>query len=102
MSDGAVGLLVLVAISIGSAAAWHFKFREYAIAAGCAAATSVVVFQVVAYLQAGYLDPFFPIAVVTSSLLSFAIALIVGIPFWQRRRRALAEQSPPSSGDHAP
>lgn len=102
MSDGTTGLLILVAISIGSAAAWHSKLEAYLFATVCAAATSVALFQIIAYLHAGYLDPFFFIALVTSSLLSLAISLVVGIPFHQRRQRERARQQSVSNDNHAP
>jgi len=79
MSEVTVGWLVLLSISAGSAWVWHILLRSFLLASLLATATSVVLFQVAAYLHAGYLDPFFLIAVATSTAICLVVAVVVGM-----------------------
>lgn len=81
-----VGLFILGIIAVASAVAWHLLLNDYILAALGATASSVIVFQLVAYIYTGYLDPFFIIAMVTTGIASFVIALIVGV-FMKRLKR---------------
>jgi hypothetical protein len=85
MSEGTIGLILLSAISIGSAFAWHWLVKFYFLAVLGATVTTVFAFQVANYLYLGYLDPFFLIAIVTTSIPAVAVALVVGIPFRAQR-----------------
>jgi hypothetical protein len=38
-----------------------------------------IAFQVLAYVDAGYLDPLFVIALITTGIASFVISLLVGL-----------------------
>ena len=69
MSEAIVGWLVLLSIAVVSAIAWHILLRSFLLATLLATTTSVVLFQIAAYLHVGYLDPFFLIAVATSSVI---------------------------------
>ena len=66
----------------------HAIVRRYALASLVAAVVSSVLFQCFAYIQGGYLDPFFLIGLVVGGAYAFGIALIVGIPFLVRRRKS--------------
>ena len=59
-----------------------------------AAVVSAVIFNVLAYIQLGYLDPFFLIALFVSGAIAFGIALVVGIPFLFHRRRRVPGYCP--------
>jgi hypothetical protein len=88
MSEGTIGLLVLFAVAVISAAAWHWVLRSFPAATLLATVTAVLVFQAAAYAHLGYLDPFFMVAVATSSVLCLAVALFVGwVALIIRRRR---------------
>ena len=87
MSEGTVGLLALFTVALLSAAGWHLALRSFPAATLLATATAVVLFQVVAYAHLGYLDPFFMVAVATSSVVCLVVALLVGWLFLVIRRR---------------
>jgi hypothetical protein len=82
-----MGLIIFLSIAVVSALLWHRFLPSYAMASIGATATTVVAFQIAAYFNLGYLDTFFLIAVVTSSLYAAAISFIVGIPFRVRRKK---------------
>lgn len=86
MSEGTVGLVILGATALGAALVWHWFVPFYRPAVIGATITTVIVFQVAAYIHLGYLDPFFVVAIVTSSIVAAVIALLVGIPFRARRK----------------
>ena len=79
MSEATVGWLVLLSIAIGSALAWHILLHSFLLATLLATITAVFLFQVAVYLQLGYLDPFFLIAVATTSVVCFFVAVAVGM-----------------------
>ncbi len=60
-----MGIVILIGIGIVSAALWHHFVPRFAVATIAATTTTVVLFQIGAYMDLGYLDPFFLIAVVT-------------------------------------
>ncbi|MBH2044056.1 MAG: hypothetical protein I8H87_11135 [Comamonadaceae bacterium] len=82
-----MALVVFFLIAVISATVWHHYVSRYLAAALGATGTTVVLFQAVAFLQLGHLDPFFPIAVITSSLVALPLSLLVGLPIRVRRRR---------------
>ena len=86
MSEGTVGLIILTSIALASALLWHRFVPFYRPAVIGATITAVTAFQVADYVRLGYLDPFFLVAVVTSSIMAAVIALVVGLPFRARRR----------------
>lgn len=79
MSEATVGWLVLSSIAVASALGWHLLLRSFLLATVLATATAVILFQVAAYLYAGYLDPFFLVAVITSSVICLLITITVGM-----------------------
>ena len=81
-----MGLFVLILLAVVSGVLWHYLVRNYALAVVGATVSTVVVFQVIAFLQLGYLDPFFLIAAVTSGGLALVVTLLVGLPVRARRR----------------
>jgi NhaP-type Na+/H+ and K+/H+ antiporter len=82
-----MGMFVLLGISILSAAVWHRFVPKFALATFGATASSVVLFQVGAYIDLGHLDPFFLIAVVTSSIVAAIVAILIGLPIRARRNK---------------
>ena len=80
MTENTVGLIIFFAIAMGSALVWHWFVPGYLPAVVGASVTTVVVFQAVAYLELGYLDPFFLVALATSSVMATVVALFIGVP----------------------
>ena len=85
MDTGIDGILILSLISIVFAVLLHMIVKKYIQASLIAGIMSAVLFIVVDYIHMGYLDPFFPFALITSSVIGFIISLVVGIPFKRRR-----------------
>lgn len=87
MSDGAIGIILLLLITVIVSAVVHRWIRRFW--SGCLVATviSVVGFQLLAYAHAGHLDPFILIAIPVSGLLSFLISILVGKVIENMRRR---------------
>jgi hypothetical protein len=86
-----MGLILFFGIAIISATMWHRFVPRYAEASFGATVTTVVLFQIGAYFDLGYLDRFALIAVVTSSAIAFGISAVIGLPFRARRKRQAAE-----------
>ncbi len=87
MSEGALGMIVFCTITLVISAGAHTKIRDYVVASVVAAPISCALFILAAYLQLGYLDPFFPIIFMFGSCYALGIAFIVGIPFRLGRRK---------------
>ncbi len=86
MSEGAVGILVLGTIAVCSGLVWHWLVTVYRVAVIGSTVTTVIAFQIAAYLHAGYIDPFFLVAVITSSFVAAGVASLIGLPFRARRK----------------
>jgi hypothetical protein len=89
---GHLEILIVVGIALVSSAYWHHYFPKYVAASLAAALTTEIVFQVIVYVQLGFLDPFFLVAVFTSGALALVIAFLVGLPIRSRRKRGLQSQ----------
>lgn len=85
MTEERVGILVFSLIALTSGAAWHSIVKKYLIASIMASVTTVILFQIAAYLRAGYLDPFYKIAIVFSAFIAIMASLVIGIPFLLHR-----------------
>ena len=91
MSEGAIGIIILVSISVVTAVAVHLFLHRYFSASLVAAVLSNAIFQFLAYLHVGYLDPFLPIALLVGGALAYAIALIVGLVILAYRKAQKSE-----------
>jgi hypothetical protein len=92
-----MGLLVFLLLTLISAVLWHRFLPKYSIAVVGAMLSAVLLFQGVAFVQLGYLDPFAPIAALTSGGMALIVSLLVGLPI-RARRRANAERAEQSRG----
>ena len=54
--EGCLGIVILIGIGIVSAALWHHFVPRFAVATIAATTTTVVLFQIGAYMDLGYLD----------------------------------------------
>ena len=79
MSEATISWLVLLSIAVAAALVWNMLLHSFLLATLAATTTSVFLFQVAVYLQLGYLEPFFLIAVATSSVVCFFVAVAVGM-----------------------
>ncbi len=86
MSEGAIGIIVLCVTAIVVSLIVHTFIRRIMLATVVSATIATILFQVLAYLHAGYLDPFFLIAVVVGWCWDCLIAFVIGIPFWLVRK----------------
>ncbi len=88
-----MGLIIFFGIAIISATMWHHFVPRYWQASFGATVTTVVLFQIAAYLDLGYLDKFALIAVVTSSVMALGFSLLIGLPIRARRKRQEVESN---------
>lgn len=87
-----MSVLVLLAVSLLSAVAWHRYCAVFGTAVLGATATSTVVFQLAATWRLGHADKFVLVAVVVTAAVAFVISLLVGMPFRARRRGEAASE----------
>ena len=89
MSEGAVGFLVLVSISIGIAAVGHASSARYVLTSIVSGVLSIASFLGIVIAR-GDADPFIAIAAVVGAAFSLVVAFIVGLPFLLMRSRRSA------------
>lgn len=79
-----MSFLILIVVTVASTLGWlRFKLRRGPTLLG-ATLTAVGAFQVIVFLQLGYMDPFAPVAALLSALPS---ALCAALTDWLCRRR---------------
>jgi hypothetical protein len=89
VDEGSIGLIILSSISILIGIGFHYKLKKPIVATILSTFSASIAFQVIVYVDLGYLDPFFFIAFILSSGITFLISLLVGIPFiYYRRKRS--------------
>ena len=85
----------MLVIAVTSALLWHRFVVTYVLAAFGATISTVITFQIVAFIQIGYLDPFFLIAVATTTVIAAVISALIGLPFHiYREKRAGGTNEP--------
>lgn len=72
-------ILYLSLIAIVSAVVWHRLQKQFLLASGLSAMSATVVFELIAYMKSGSLDPFFMIASAFAFGLSFVISIAIGL-----------------------
>ena len=87
MDDQLLAFIVFAVTSLVIGVACHYLIRTYFLASVVATVLIVIVIQVLSYLQLGYLDPFYKIAMVTSGAMAFVVVLIIGLPFTRSRKK---------------
>ncbi len=88
MGQDGVAILLLCVTAVVVSVTSHAVVRRYALASVVAAVASSLLLQCIAYIEVGYLGPFFLIAFALANAVAFGIALIVGIPFLVCRRKS--------------
>jgi hypothetical protein len=91
VSEGAVGLVVLGVICCACSITAHLLVRSFWLAVVVTVVAAVSLFQLAAYLHIGFLDPFWPIALVTTSVISFMASVGIGVVV-RRMRQVRASQ----------
>lgn len=80
VSEGAQGLLILTGISVVVAIGAHRALCNFVIACAVAAVVSTILFGVASSVHSGFVDPFWPIAVVVGGGYAFVAARWSGQP----------------------
>lgn len=91
MGHSAGGLTAVCAVSVLLSLAVHLRMQKFLVAGLVSAIISSLLIQLIEVLMSGYLDPFFAIALVKSTLLALGISVVVGriLTIICRRRREL-------------
>lgn len=73
-------------ISIIVSLATHAMFANFDRACFISVIISCIVFQIASFIRIGYVDKFILVAIVTSSMISAIITMLVGLPFYLKRK----------------
>ena len=87
MDKATLPIYIFVAVSALAAVMCHLFFRRVYLASILAGIISSILFQIGAYIDLGYLDPFAPVAFIFGAAYAAAIALFVGVLFYLFRRQ---------------
>ena len=87
MNESTLPIIIFIAIALTTSLACHFQIKNYGKAVSCSAVISAVLFQIVAYIVLGYLDPFFIIAFVITGGIAALISAVIGALFNKYRNR---------------
>jgi hypothetical protein len=74
-----MGVLAFLAAGLVAAILCHRWVRPFWLAVLVAGPAAAALFQLVVTVQLGHVDPFFPIALFTTTLLGWMIAIAVGL-----------------------
>lgn len=85
-------ILLIVGITILISLAFHYWRDAYLYASVFAALACSFIYQLISYIDLGYLDPLFLVSLITGTFFALAVALIVGIPFVVYRKRRARQQ----------
>jgi len=80
-------ILSIIGLCAVTAVICHWLIRGYVVASLWAAVIGDILLQIASYIEIGYLNPFFPIALITGGCIALGITLLVGVPFAVVRRR---------------
>lgn len=87
MAEYAFGMSIFIVVSIVVSVLLHKKQINYILACILSSIISSMTYQLLGVIFMGYLDPFFIIAFIHTTIIAFIIAIIVGIPFLYVRRK---------------
>ena len=93
MTEANEGILIFSGIAIASAAVTHLLIKDYLKASLTATLIAVVLFQIAVYIDLGYLDAFFIIAMITTGIGALIISLLIGIPFNIYRKKKVHSEN---------
>ncbi|MFZ2976022.1 MAG: hypothetical protein WA055_05355 [Candidatus Moraniibacteriota bacterium] len=81
MNNSTLPIIIFVTIVLVVSAISHSLIKNYGKAIIVSATISAILFQIMAYVSLGYLDPFFIIAIFITGVIAVVISAIVGVPF---------------------
>lgn len=99
MSDATFGLILQVTLTVIASVICHWLTEKYLVASAVAALIANVMFQIADYMHQEYLNKFALVGFIFGSFYSFAVALVVGIPFWIMRKRRKQTPEPVGKKD---
>lgn len=79
MDDGFVGILVFGSLALAVALVCHRRIGSFWVAVLVSGPVAALLFQLVAALHVGYVDPFFLIAFVTTTAIGWGVSWILGL-----------------------
>jgi hypothetical protein len=79
VNESTVGIAVFGVLSAAVAVVCHRRLSSFALAVFVSGPVAALLFQVIAAVYIGYVDPFFLIALITSTLLAWVVSCVVGI-----------------------
>ena len=79
-------------LSIINAFLFHRKVANYFLACIASSIVTALIYQLMGIIITGYLNPFFIYGLITEMVLSFIIAIIIGIPFLYLRLKNKEEK----------
>lgn len=77
-----MGLWIFLGLALICSVVLHVVIKRYYVASVVSAITVALLFQIIAAIQLGYMDPFAPIAFGITAVVTFGMALVIGLPFY--------------------
>ena len=87
MTESSLGIGIFIISGFIVASLIHAKLKKFFLACLLSSILISVVYQLIGILVLGYLDPFFMIAFINTTIIAFIISIISGIPFAYMRRK---------------
>ncbi len=87
MDEANWGTSVFIITCVSISLIMHIFIRTYWLGSVVSAALGTIIFQIFAYFNLGYLDPFFIIALIVGYFAALILSFIVGLPYFLLRRR---------------
>jgi len=101
MSDGTIGVLLLVTVVIFASLLMHIWIGHFWLANSAAAAFGTTILHVAAYIKRGYADPFDVVSIPISFIVGLGISAFVGTAVRDLRRSRERKRNSDSNGDDA-
>ena len=80
--------LIVVLVAAITSAIFYIRLKDYFWACVGATITSDILFHIFAIIYAGYIDPLILVSVIIAGIISFIVAVLVGIVFYLKRSKA--------------
>jgi len=87
MDESTQGILLFTAIIVVSSLLWHSILKKFFTAVIGSVVTAVVAFQIANYINIGYLDPFFIIAIGVSGVIATFVSVAIGTLYYVARKK---------------
>lgn len=89
MSESVEGIIIFSIVAVAVSITSHVLIKKISSAILWAAISTALIFQIIVYILAGHLDQYFPVALISTFIMAFLIALVIGVPFkiWRRETK---------------